>query len=495
MLQRSEGEVLNVSENGRSDRRAARARLREKRREDDNVQYVRRVPEVNGTVYTDEMSKAYWRGLQDGEATAVRMVKRSRPENVRVRSLALATEKTEQQSAVVSVDMEQLSAITAEDTARNETPEQWREPEGVPAKPEEADRSALTEHQAHSDNMIIGMNNKKSNEASRQSNGRPAIVLLESNDKAPEATYELSGKPSSAAHPSGVDESRKSGSWTAFLSNAASKAAGSIQKTGDISTLSVQPFREMSRIRQIIIVLSIMLFVYAIFPIFLGVVSVGIIPIALIAWFFFTAALLWNHIEGCKSRALNTVFAVIAVVVALGIVGMAFISGKMIGASLHTLPEEENEVTVVVLGCRVKGDRPSLMLENRLRTAADYLLKNPQAHCIVTGGQGEDEEIAEAVIMKNYLLAAGVSEERILVEKKSTSTVENLEFAAKLIDKYNCYENVVIVSDRFHQYRASLAASDAGIDAYAMPCETAWYLVGHYWFREMAGIAQIWLKG
>jgi len=221
----------------------------------------------------------------------------------------------------------------------------------------------------------------------------------------------------------------------------------------------------------------------------------GVIPLALIAWFFFTVALLWNHIENCRSRILNAVFAVIAGIVVLGIVGMAFISGKMIGASLKTLPEDQTDVTVVVLGCLVIDDKPSLMLERRLETAAEYLLSNPNAYCVVTGGQGENEDYPEAVIMKNYLVEAGVSPGRIIVEQKSTSTVENLQFAADLIEKYNCHEDVVIVSDRFHQYRAGLAAEEAGLNSYAMPCDTAWYLVAHYWFREMVGIIIIWLQG
>lgn len=177
----------------------------------------------------------------------------------------------------------------------------------------------------------------------------------------------------------------------------------------------------------------------------------------------------------------------------LGVSYLAFVSGKMVSASANTLPEDSGQVTVVVLGCKVKGDRPSLMLKARLDKAAEFLLEHPQAYCIVTGGQGPDEDYPEALVMKNYLVDKGVSGTRIIMEDKSTSTLENITNAKALADQYNCYERYLIVTDRFHQYRALCTANDLGMVSYALNVETVWYLVMQYWFREIAAITRDWI--
>ena len=510
---------------------AERAQARARRQQGGNVQYVRRVPEVNGTAYTEGMSEAYWRGMQDGESTAARMVRRADPKNVRVRALAVMSDEPEEQGiAVIDPQVEdgQLALMEEQTAVAVIEPE---DNAGQMALPETGKSTAPARINSRNDDRtgraqdeglpIIGLktretltvntaNAMKTNEINQiadNASRQDAETVVRAAENTPNVTYALrSDKITDARYSAGSAGSKKKSSAFGRVGSmltgitarsVGKKSAADASASGYSSdTPTVQPWKEMSLLRKVVIILSVILFIYAFSPLLvLGIFNVGTIPLALIALFFFTVSLLWDHIESCENRVLNTIYAAAAVVVILGIIGMAFISGKMIGASLRTPPEDLDNVTVVVLGCLVIDDQPSLMLERRLETAAEYLLSNPHAHCVVTGGQGENEDHPEAVVMKNYLVAAGVEEERIIVEQNSTSTVENLEFAAELIDKYNCHEDVVIVSDRFHQYRASLAAKDAGLNSYALSCETAWYLVAHYWFREMAGIAQIWLMG
>ena len=51
---------------------------------------------------------------------------------------------------------------------------------------------------------------------------------------------------------------------------------------------------------------------------------------------------------------------------------------------------------MVVLGCKVNGEEPSLMLRRRLECAMEYLAENPQADCVVSGGMGDNESYTEA---------------------------------------------------------------------------------------------------
>lgn len=106
----------------------------------------------------------------------------------------------------------------------------------------------------------------------------------------------------------------------------------------------------------------------------------------------------------------------------------------------------------IVLGAQWKTTGPSEVLRRRLDKAAAYLMENPDTKVIVSGGQGSNEIMPEAAGMRDYLVNAGIEEERILVEDKSSNTYENLVFSGEFLDSENA--KVVIVTNNFHMFRA-----------------------------------------
>ena len=106
----------------------------------------------------------------------------------------------------------------------------------------------------------------------------------------------------------------------------------------------------------------------------------------------------------------------------------------------------------IVLGAQWKTTGPSEVLRRRLDKAAAYLTENPDTKVIVSGGQGGNEIMSEAAGMRDYLVNAGIEEERILVEDKSSNTSENLVFSGEFLDLQN--SKVVIVTNNFHVFRA-----------------------------------------
>ena len=82
----------------------------------------------------------------------------------------------------------------------------------------------------------------------------------------------------------------------------------------------------------------------------------------------------------------------------------------------------ENLDYIVVLGCQVKGTKPSKALKDRLDTAKEYMQANPETIAVLSGGQGKMEEISEAECMRRYLEKAGISRERLILEQRSTTT-------------------------------------------------------------------------
>lgn len=122
----------------------------------------------------------------------------------------------------------------------------------------------------------------------------------------------------------------------------------------------------------------------------------------------------------------------------------------------------ENLEYLIVLGARVNEDgEPSLSLQHRIRAAAEYWKENPDTILIASGGQGRDEPFSEAECIRRELLAAGVAEDKILLEDQSTSTAENLRFSRALMRSPDA--SVGIVTNNFHVYRAVLHARHEGL--------------------------------
>ena len=170
---------------------------------------------------------------------------------------------------------------------------------------------------------------------------------------------------------------------------------------------------------------------------------------------------------------------------------LAVIETICIISACYKTPAEN--ATAVVLGCRVYGEHASLSLVERLEAAYAYLEENPEAVCVVAGGQGSGEDISEAECMKRWLIAKGIDESRIYKEDKSTSTEENVAYAKTIIEENHLNENIAIVTSEYHSYRASLIAKEQGLSYGTASGKTAWWLLPTFYVRELYAILAEWI--
>ena len=186
-----------------------------------------------------------------------------------------------------------------------------------------------------------------------------------------------------------------------------------------------------------------------------------------------------------QKKLWKAVFSVISIVFAICIIFTGFATGNMIRASYNA---PDKEATVIVLGCKVNPNGPSLSLLKRLEAAYDYLIENPEVSCILSGGQGADEHISEAQAMYDWLTEKGIERERLYIEDKSTSTEENLSFSKEILEKQNLPSAVTLITNNFHQYRAQKIAERYYEEVYGVSGKTPLYLLPMYYIRELGGI-------
>ena len=118
-----------------------------------------------------------------------------------------------------------------------------------------------------------------------------------------------------------------------------------------------------------------------------------------------------------------------------------------------------NYDAIIVLGCRVDGDSPSLMLARRLDKGIDVYNKL-NTKIILTGDHGTNN-YDEVNVMRDYLISSNVSSKDIFLDHAGFNTYDSI-YRAKYIFEA---KKVVIVTQKYHMYRALYLANKLDLEA------------------------------
>lgn len=179
-------------------------------------------------------------------------------------------------------------------------------------------------------------------------------------------------------------------------------------------------------------------------------------------------------------------------VLAVGFLVFFLICGKVMGGMRSSGSSDLDYV--VVLGAQVKGEVPSRALHKRLVRALQYARENEGTVLILSGGQGSGEEITEAECMRRWLVERGISPERLVLEERSASTMENLKFSDELT---GCSKGRTgIISNNFHVYRGVRLAAHLGYEQpEGIAAESDAIMQVHYVVREVFALVKEKLVG
>ena len=136
---------------------------------------------------------------------------------------------------------------------------------------------------------------------------------------------------------------------------------------------------------------------------------------------------------------------------------------------------------IIILGAGIWGDKPSPMLEDRLLEGIKLYQNNVSDKIIMSGDHGR-KEYDEVNIMKNYAIEKGIPSENIFMDHAGFSTYESI-YRARDIFKA---KKIVIVTQKYHLYRALYIANQLGIEAYGVGADPRQYVGAAY--RELREI-------
>ncbi|QIB69196.1 SanA protein [Aminipila butyrica] len=119
---------------------------------------------------------------------------------------------------------------------------------------------------------------------------------------------------------------------------------------------------------------------------------------------------------------------------------------------------------ILVLGAGLKPDgTPNHMLEDRLETAFALYKSGAAPKLLLSGDHGRNE-YDEVNAMKRYMLEHGVPKKDIFLDHAGFSTYDSM-YRAKAVFKVN---SVIVVTQRYHQYRALYLAEKLDYKAYGV---------------------------
>lgn len=164
---------------------------------------------------------------------------------------------------------------------------------------------------------------------------------------------------------------------------------------------------------------------------------------------------------------------------------------------------------LLVHGAKPDGAAPSPILVSRLDAAYElWERQGRRATFIVSGGKGADEEVSEAAVMRGHLLERGVPADAVIMEDRSTTTLENLVFSRAVAERLSAGApgRFALVTSEFHVFRCAALACRLGLDAevVAAPTRLATWLrsfareygaVFLEYPRQIGYVALIWLAG
>ena len=164
-----------------------------------------------------------------------------------------------------------------------------------------------------------------------------------------------------------------------------------------------------------------------------------------------------------KLLIISIVLVIILFFILIGINFLVVCSTSSRIVKSEELKEEENIDAILILGAGIWGNKPSHMLEDRLLEGINLYNKNISNNIIMSGDHGK-VDYDEVNLMKKFAIEKGVLSEDVFMDHAGFSTYESLYRAKEIFGA----KKIVIVTQKYHLYRALYVARSLGIEAYGV---------------------------
>ena len=126
----------------------------------------------------------------------------------------------------------------------------------------------------------------------------------------------------------------------------------------------------------------------------------------------------------------------IKILIGIAILILCYITTNVMDICLFSTEEQKCEADVaIILGASAYNGEVSPVYQERINHGISLYNEGYVEKLIVTGGIGEDNDVSDAYIAKQYAVSQGIPATDILTEDTSTITQENLENSKVIMEK------------------------------------------------------------
>ena len=206
-------------------------------------------------------------------------------------------------------------------------------------------------------------------------------------------------------------------------------------------------------------------------------ILIGIGELATFLWVFSGTYVMTQPLQDTNDK----VILVISVFISLSVIylSVSFLIFMIYSLFLQIIPRKKDFDYLIIHGAGlIGGNKVSKLLGDRLDKAIEVYRRDPTPPMMIpSGGQGGDETVSEAAAMAGYLREKGIPEEKIILEDKSATTMENLKNSKAIIDAREGRKYTALVTSNYHVYRALRYCRKVGLDCTGIGSKVAFY----YW--------------
>lgn len=165
----------------------------------------------------------------------------------------------------------------------------------------------------------------------------------------------------------------------------------------------------------------------------------------------------------------------------------------------NSIVQNENKTydNAIIFGAAVwKKNKPSPILRERILKALELYRNQKIKSFTVTGGNASGE-ISEGEAAKNLLVSKGIPDSLIILENKTSSTLEQIKYIRDSIYQYRGLKNLIVVSDNFHLRRITEMCKFNNINIVGVASDSPLLEenIIFYTVRESVGLILFWYFG
>ncbi len=190
--------------------------------------------------------------------------------------------------------------------------------------------------------------------------------------------------------------------------------------------------------------------------------------------------------RGCWLGAVLTLLVLVALLVPLGTAAYVYVVARQ--------DDRGPSDAIVVLGAAQYWNRPSPVLEARLRHARELLDAGVARDIVTVGGKQPGDNTTEAQAGRRWLIEQGVPARRVSAVSTGADTLTSLTAVARLMAERG-WTTATLVTDPLHEARSAAMGRALGMTVRTSPTQqgAGTAVTFDYLARETVGLLGFWV--